>query len=305
MVCSRADRPILLPVHGVCTPRRTGVVLATGLRSGLDMRALQSPAAPSIIQGVPYRGLVTRLRLLVLMMCAVAGAAAAAAASAPSDPVAVRAAVCSDFPNQAAAQAAANTRDADGDGVYCESLPCPCAGPGSSQPAPASPTPAQPSPAEPAPAQPAPSTPAQPAPAPTTPVAPAPQPASSKTCAKPKTVQDIGFSKTKYPTIKAHYDAALRAGWPKILVINRPGADARRDRLLRDVPTKEGYDRDEYPPAVGRGKYRKSLMRGTDPRGWKASVEYVPSTENQSHGATLGVKLRRFCDGTKFRYRFY
>ncbi|MGB1376620.1 MAG: hypothetical protein ACPG7S_02200, partial [Miltoncostaeaceae bacterium] len=36
------------------------------------------------------------------------------------------AATCSDYPNQAAAQRAADTRDADGDGIYCESLPCPC-----------------------------------------------------------------------------------------------------------------------------------------------------------------------------------
>jgi hypothetical protein len=36
------------------------------------------------------------------------------------------AARCADFPNQAAAQSAANTRDANGNGVYCETLPCPC-----------------------------------------------------------------------------------------------------------------------------------------------------------------------------------
>jgi len=41
------------------------------------------------------------------------------------------AATCSDYPNQAAAQRAADTRDADGDGIYCESLPCPCLKPGS------------------------------------------------------------------------------------------------------------------------------------------------------------------------------
>jgi micrococcal nuclease len=34
---------------------------------------------------------------------------------------------CEDYPNQAAAQRAADTRDADGDGIYCEALPCPCA----------------------------------------------------------------------------------------------------------------------------------------------------------------------------------
>lgn len=42
------------------------------------------------------------------------------------------AARCSDFSNQAAAQQAANTKDADGDGIYCESLPCPCSRGGSS-----------------------------------------------------------------------------------------------------------------------------------------------------------------------------
>jgi hypothetical protein len=34
-------------------------------------------------------------------------------------------------------------------------------------------------------------------------------------------------------------------------------------------------------------------------------VAYVPSSENRSHGSRMGTKLRRFCDGTKFRYVFY
>jgi hypothetical protein len=44
-------------------------------------------------------------------------------------------ATCSDLANQAAAQRAANTRDADHDGIYCEDLPCPClkSGSGGSQ----------------------------------------------------------------------------------------------------------------------------------------------------------------------------
>ena len=29
------------------------------------------------------------------------------------------------------------------------------------------------------------------------------------------------------------------------------------------------------------------------------------SAENRSHGSVLGLKLRRFCDGTRFRYVFY
>jgi hypothetical protein len=36
------------------------------------------------------------------------------------------AAVCADYPNQAAAQKAHDTVDADHDGIYREALPCPC-----------------------------------------------------------------------------------------------------------------------------------------------------------------------------------
>jgi hypothetical protein len=114
----------------------------------------------------------------------------------------------------------------------------------------------------------------------------------------------MSFSATKYPNIKRHAERAIRKGWPSVLVVNRSGEDARRDRLLSGWPTRSGYDRDEYPPAVGRGR-GNGLMRGSDPRGWKADVAYVPSSENRSHGSVLGIKLRRFCNGTKFRYVFY
>ncbi len=45
---------------------------------------------------------------------------------AQAGPAARAAATCSDYSNQADAQRAADTRDADGDGIYCEALPCPC-----------------------------------------------------------------------------------------------------------------------------------------------------------------------------------
>ena len=185
------------------------------------------------------------------------------------------AATCSDHTNQADAQRAQDTRDADGDGIYCESLPCPCAGQGgggSSEPAPA----------------------------------PAPQRRAAG-CARPKGVQRIVFARSRYPNIHRHYLAAVRRGWPKIMVINRDGADRRRDRLMRGVPTRDGFDRDEYPAAVGRGRANgdaRGLVRGSSPRGWMADVAYVRSSENRSHGATLGNRLRRFCDGTRFRYVF-
>lgn len=212
------------------------------------------------------------------------------------------AAVCSDYPNQAAAQAAGDTRDADGDGIYCESLPCPCSTAPPTRPtSPPSPAP-PPTPAPVPDPTPTPSTDTPPAPAP----APAPAPTEPVTpaCVKPAGVQNLTFSATKYPNIHRHFLRALRKGWPRVLVLNRPDADARRDRLLERFPTRHGYDRDEYPPAVGRG-VGAGLTGGIDPRGWRADVAYVPSSENRSHGSTMGIKLRRFCDGTRFRYVFY
>jgi hypothetical protein len=210
---------------------------------------------------------VKRLGLLALV---VAGAAWL--------PGSAEAATCADYSNQAAAQQAADTRDADGDGIYCESLPCPCStGAGGAAP------------------------PSRAKPKPTT--RPRRDATSPIGCIKPTSVQPIGFSSTKYPNIRAHALAAIKDGWPRVLVVS-DGVDARRDRLLQGFPTKRGYDRDEYPPAVGRGR-GKYLSRGVNPVRWLADVAYVPSSENRSHGSTLGIKLRRFCNGTRFRYVFY
>lgn len=191
-------------------------------------------------------------------------------------PGSASAAVCSDYVTQAEAQKAADTRDADGNGIYCQSLPCPCSTGGASPPTRRSP--------------------------PASPTA-----SRSSSCTRPKTVQRLVFSKAKYPNIRAHYDRAVAKGWPRIMVVNRKGTDERRDRLLADIPTKSGFDRDEYPAAVGRGKANgiaRGLIRGINPIGWLADVEYVPSGENRSHGSSLGAKLRLLCNGARFRYAF-
>ena len=76
---------------------------------------------------------------VALALATVALVFATSAWSSPAtSPRAHAATTCAGYPNQAAAQRAADTRDPDGDGLYCESLPCPCAGPGArvSPPAP-------------------------------------------------------------------------------------------------------------------------------------------------------------------------
>ena len=64
--------------------------------------------------------------------------------------------------------------------------------------------------------------------------------AGAAECVRPTGVQRIEFSAQKYPNVRRHFRGAVRRGWPRRLVVNRRGADARRDRLLRDIPTREG-----------------------------------------------------------------
>jgi hypothetical protein len=191
-------------------------------------------------------------------------------------PSGASAATCDDYSNQAEAQRAMDTRDADGDGIYCESLPCPCLKPGESGGGGGGGSPT-----------------------------PSPKPKSS--CVRPQGVLRLVFSRSKYPNIRRHFIAAVRRGWPRVMVLNRKGADERRDRLLEAFPTRPGLDRDEYPAAVGRGKPngdQRGLVRGINPVGWMADVADVPSRENRSHGSSLGAKLRGFCNGTRFQYVF-
>jgi hypothetical protein len=111
-------------------------------------------------------------------------------------------------------------------------------------------------------------------------------------CEKPDDVVSVSFSKTSYPHIRKHQLRSIREGWPSVYTINRKGADARRDKALEGVPTKKGFDRDEMPPAMLR-------------RTWRTHVALVPSSENRAQGAVMGIKLRRYCDGTKVKFVWY
>ena len=109
-------------------------------------------------------------------------------------------------------------------------------------------------------------------------------------CKRPEKPIRVTFSRSKYPNIVAHIKESWREGFPRVLRINRDGTDDRRDALLEGVPTRRGYDRDEAPAAVLRSTVR-------------ASVRYVPSSENRSAGSSLGSQLAPYCDGTRVRYR--
>lgn len=215
-----------------------------------------------------------RIAPLVAAVLAVVAAVVLAGCGAGADPEA-RAAVCADFATQAVAQAAGSTRDADGDGLLCESLPCPCAGPfdggagvvGNDADRPGD-----------GPLR--------------TPGDGDERSADPPNCRLVPGVVDIGLSGTAYPEVREHWERAIRRGEPRVLRVRRAGADDRRRRLLAGVPTRPGHDRDEYPPAMARTTVR-------------ADVALVDARQNRGAGAVQGVKLRRWCSGQRFRIVWY
>lgn len=134
--------------------------------------------------------------------------------------------------------------------------------------------------------------------------APSPSPSPSPTACETRTeVVRVKLPKRTFPNVRKHYRVAVRRGWPKVLVLNRKGASARTEKALENLPPRAGYDRDEYPPSIGRGKGR-GARQGRKPRGWVADIGYVRSPEGLVLASTLLVKLARFCDGVRFRYVF-
>lgn len=202
--------------------------------------------------------------LLLTLLCAIAAVSVLAAAGC-GDGVPTSGAgraTCADYATQEQAQRAADTADPDGDGRYCESLPSASAGPGGAKGAPDA----------------------------------TGDGASAQTgapaCQRTARVVDVGISATRYPAVVQHIDAAVADGWPRVLRIRRDGAEQRRSRLLQGMPTRAGYDRDEWPMAMARSD-------------WRAHVAYVPSGQNRGAGSSIALKLRRWCDGVRFRVVAY
>ncbi len=116
------------------------------------------------------------------------------------------------------------------------------------------------------------------------------QASTTESCVHTDLIIRIPLTSAKHSAVIAHAKWAIRYDHqPRIMVLNRSGAAARRSALLKHIATRPGYDRDEYPAAVGR-------------RVTYAHVRLVPSSQNRSAGAVMGNTLRNLCDGTKFVY---
>jgi hypothetical protein len=97
----------------------------------------------------------------------------------------------------------------------------------------------------------------------------------------------VNISRRQYPGAARHIEDAIRKGHPRVLTIDRSGAARRRGAATSGTPTKAGYDRDEYPPAL--------FKEG----GAGASVRHVKIFDNRGSGSSFRWQLDGVPDGAK------
>ncbi|QNH49303.1 sporulation protein [Bacillus sp. PAMC28571] len=100
----------------------------------------------------------------------------------------------------------------------------------------------------------------------------------------------VQFPKERYPETGSHIQEAIRKGHSDVCTIDRNGADARRQESLKGIPTKPGFDRDEWPMAV--------CLEG----GKGASVQYVSPSDNRGAGSWVGHQISEFPDGKRILF---
>ncbi|QAY68325.1 NucA/NucB deoxyribonuclease domain-containing protein [Paenibacillus protaetiae] len=97
----------------------------------------------------------------------------------------------------------------------------------------------------------------------------------------------IYFPLDKYPETGQHIQAAIRRGEPAVCTIDREGAEQNRKESLHGVPTRKGYDRDEWPMAMCREG------------GEGADIQYVTPSDNRGAGSWISNQLDQLPDGAE------
>ncbi|KYG33499.1 NucA/NucB deoxyribonuclease domain-containing protein [Priestia endophytica] len=97
----------------------------------------------------------------------------------------------------------------------------------------------------------------------------------------------IDFPEDRYPGTAAHIKHAVENGKSPICTINRKGAEENRDESLKGIPTKSGYDRDEFPMAF------------CEEGGKGADIEYVKPSDNRGAGSWISHQVDDLENGTK------
>lgn len=100
----------------------------------------------------------------------------------------------------------------------------------------------------------------------------------------------LEFPAERYPETAAHIQDAIQKGHSDICTIDRDGADQNREESLRGIPTKEGYDRDEWPMAF--------CAEG----GKGAHIAYIDPSDNRGAGSWVSHEVEEYPDGTRVKF---
>jgi len=97
----------------------------------------------------------------------------------------------------------------------------------------------------------------------------------------------IDFPEEKYPETAKHILNAIAKGESPICTIDRDSAGENREQSLSGIPTKSGFDRDEWPMAM--------CAEG----GAGADIAYITPKDNRGAGSWVGNELENYPDGTR------
>lgn len=117
-----------------------------------------------------------------------------------------------------------------------------------------------------------------------------PQKSETAVTVSTKGTVQLEFPADKYPETGKHIKDAVEAGASAVCTIDRTGAEENRDESLKGVPTKKGYDRDEWPMAM--------CAEG----GSGADIEYITPSDNRGAGSWVGNQLEDYSDGTQVEF---
>jgi RHS repeat-associated protein len=103
----------------------------------------------------------------------------------------------------------------------------------------------------------------------------------------------LRLKRSEYPETFGHIDGAIKKGHPYIVTIQRDTAKLNRKLSLKDIKTKTGKDRDEWPMAM--------FKEG----GSGASVKYIDPSDNRGAGSSIGNALSNLPNGTRIKIEVY
>lgn len=114
---------------------------------------------------------------------------------------------------------------------------------------------------------------------------PSPSPSDSN-------VVQLEFPSDRYPETAKHIQEAIASGESSTCTINRDQAEENRSKSLKGIPTKKGYDRDEWPMAM------------CEEGGVGADIEYITPSDNRGAGSWVGNQLEDYANGTRVEFMF-